>query len=77
MHYSDHRILPKRRNLSGLLTFFLPLMLLVNSASAQNVFVQPDSRDILAARLQLAASGNSERKKILTQQFAHKSSSSP
>ena len=39
-------------------------------ASAQQVFVQPVPRHVIAERLQLASSRNSERKEILMQQFS-------
>lgn len=47
----------------------LSLVLLSAPVSAQQVFVQPVSRDIISARLKLAVSSNSERKEILMQQF--------
>lgn len=46
------------------------LALLATPASAQSVFVEPVSRDILSARLRLVVSSNAERKEILMQQFA-------
>lgn len=52
------------------LKLVLLLNLLVTPAQAQQIFVQPVSRDIIAERLRLATTKNSERKKILMQQFA-------
>jgi len=50
------------------LTLFL--LLFDTPASAQQVFVQAVPSEVIAERLRLAASRNSERKEILMQQFA-------
>ncbi len=52
------------------LKLVLLLALCTNPVSAQRIFVQPVSRDVIAERLRLASSRNSERKEVLVQLFA-------